>query len=123
MIRSTLIELNSTELNYYPLTISLNICIGRCNFVDDWSTKICALMKIEYVNVKRFKMTTRVYEAKTMKKHVSSDCKSKFNVQHVIQIMINGILINVNANVNLIIRLKKIIVGILAHVFVRRVDI
>ena len=103
--------------------ISLNICIERCNVVDDWSTKICALTKIEDVNVKRFKMTTRVYEAKTLKKHISSDCKSKFNAQHVIQIMMNGILINVNANANLIILLKRIIVGILAHVFVRIVDI
>ena len=39
-------------------------------------------------------------------------------VQHVIQIK-NGIMINVNVNVKIIVRAKKIIVRILAHVFVR----
>ena len=37
--------------------------------------------------------------------------------QHVIQIK-NGIIINVNVSVKSIIRLKKTIIGILAHVFV-----
>ena len=43
-------------------------------------------------------------------------------VQHVIQIK-NGILINVNFSVKGILCAKKIIVGILAHVFVRIVGI
>ena len=39
-------------------------------------------------------------------------------VQHVIQIK-NGIIKHVNVNVKIIVHAKKIIVGILAHVFVR----
>ena len=39
-------------------------------------------------------------------------------VQHVIQIE-NGIIKHVNVNVKIIISAKKIIAGILAHVFVR----
>ena len=43
-------------------------------------------------------------------------------VQNVIQIK-NRIMINTNANVKNIVRAKKSIVGILAHVFVRMVSI
>ena len=43
-------------------------------------------------------------------------------VQHVIQIK-NGIIKYVNVNVKNIVRAKKIIVGILAHVFLRKVSI
>ena len=42
--------------------------------------------------------------------------------QHVVQIK-NGIIINANANVKSISRAKKIIVGILPHVFVSTVGI
>ena len=43
-------------------------------------------------------------------------------VQHIIQIT-NGILINVNVSLKSVISAKKIIAGILAHVFVRIVSI
>ena len=45
MIRSTLTDLNSVELDYYPLIISLDKCSGTCNFTDDLSTKICVPSK------------------------------------------------------------------------------
>ena len=43
-------------------------------------------------------------------------------VQHVIQIK-NGIMINVNVSVKSIMRVRKIVVGILAHVFARVVGV
>ena len=43
-------------------------------------------------------------------------------VQHVIQIK-NGIMKHVNVNINIIISAENIIVGILAHVFVRIANI
>ena len=56
-----------------------------------------------------------------MKKYISCDCKCKLTVQHVIQIK-HGIIKHVNVNVKIIVHAKKIIVGILAHVFVRIVS-
>ena len=41
MIRPTLNDLNSIELNYHPFIISLDKCNGSCNAVGDFSTKIC----------------------------------------------------------------------------------
>ena len=51
-------------------------------------------------------MITNKNEAKTITKHISCDCKCKFNTQHVIQIK-NGIIKHVNVNVKIIISAKK----------------
>ena len=57
--------------------ISLEKCNERCNVVDGLSTKICASTKD--VDVKIFYMIARINEAKTLVKHISCDCKCKFN--------------------------------------------
>ena len=99
IIRPTLIDLNPVERKYYPFMISLDKCTGSCN-------------------VEAFDMITYKNEAKQWQSifHVTANANSI--VQHVIQIK-NGIIKHVNVNVKIIVRAKKIIVGILAHVFVR----
>ena len=106
MIRPTLIDLNPAELNYYPFMISLGKCNWSCNAVDELSKKICVPSKTKDENVKIFNMITRIYQAKTMVKHISCNFKYKFNL-----------------SAKNIIRAKRIIVEILAHGFVRIVDI
>ena len=61
-------------------------------------------------------------EAKAMTKHVSCDRKCNSIVQHVVQIK-NEVIKHVNVNVKIRISVNRIIVGILAHVFVRIVSI
>ena len=79
MFWSTVIDLNLVELNYYPFIISLDKCSRSCNVVDDLSAKICVRSKKKYVHVKAVNMITRINEAKTLMKHISCDCKCKFN--------------------------------------------
>ena len=67
-------------------------------------------------------MITNKNEAKTMTKHISCDSKCKFNSTICIQIE-NGIIKHVNVNVKIIVHAKKVIVGILAHAFVRTTSI
>ena len=76
MVRPTsLIDLNPVELKYYPLMISLSS--GNCNV---FSPRIYIPKKTKDINVKAFIMITSKYEAKTMTKHISCDCKYKFNI-------------------------------------------
>ena len=77
MIRPTLIDLNPVELNYYLFMVSLNICSGSYNSVDDLSTYICIPSKTKDTNV--FNIITNKDEAKAMVKHILCDCKCKFN--------------------------------------------
>ena len=80
MLKRFLIDLNLFELNYYPFMTSLDQFSGNCNFVDDLTTKICVPSKTKDVNVKVLNMITKKKnEAKTMVKHISCDCKCKFN--------------------------------------------
>ena len=59
MVRLTLTDLNSLELNYYPFMISLDKCSGSCNSVDDLSTKIRVWSETKDVNVRVLNMITR----------------------------------------------------------------
>ena len=77
MVRPTLIDLNPVEFKYYPFMISLDKCSGSCNVL---LPKIGALKKkTKDIIVKAFNMTTNKNGAKTIVKHVSCDCKCKFN--------------------------------------------
>ena len=63
-------------------------------------------------------MITRISEFKTLVNTLHIIVNVNSIVQHVIQIK-KGIIINVNKSPKSIARAKKIIFGILAHVFVR----
>ena len=78
MTRTTLIYLNSVELNSYSFMINLDKCSGSCNTVDDLSTKVRVPSKTKDITVKVFIMRTKINEAKTLIKHISCDCKCKF---------------------------------------------
>ena len=70
-------------------------------------------------------MITEINESKALTKHVSCKCKCKFdkkNSNFVIQIN-SRITINVDVSVENIINVKKIIFGILVHVFVKKENI
>ena len=59
--------------------ISLDKCNGSCNPVDDLSTNEYALSGTKDVTVKVFNMITEIDEVKTLVKHISYDCKCKFD--------------------------------------------
>ena len=59
MIRPTFINLNTTELNFFPFMISLGECNGSWNAINDLPTKICVPSETKDVNVTVFNMITR----------------------------------------------------------------
>ena len=83
MTRLTFFDLNLDECNqglhYYPLIINLERCNGSYNTIDHPSSGICVPNKIEYVNLSVFNMITRKKELKTLTKHISCECKCKFD--------------------------------------------
>ena len=94
--------------------ISLDKFDGRFNTADYLSAKIYVLNKTKRI--------AKINEAKTLIKHISFDCKCKFdsalcnlnqkrNIKHV------------NASVKIIISSKKIIVASQAKVFVKMANI
>ena len=59
--------------------INLDKCNGSSYVADDLPTKICAPSKTKGINVEVFNMVTNINEAKTLVKHISCDCKYKFD--------------------------------------------
>ena len=65
IVRPTLIDLNLTELKYYPFMINLNICAGSYNVL---SPKISVPKETKNINVKALNMITNKNEAKAKRK-------------------------------------------------------
>ena len=59
--------------------IKLDSCNRICNTLDDPYDRICGPNKTEDVNSNVFDMITRTNESKTLSKHISWDCKCKFD--------------------------------------------
>ena len=76
--RPTLIDLNTEpfELNYYAFMVILDKCNESFNVL---LPEICVPKEIKGINVKVFNMTENKNETKIMIKHISCDCKCKFN--------------------------------------------
>ena len=71
-----LLILNPVQLKYYPFMISLDKCSGSC---DVLSPRICVPKTTKDINVNALNRITNKNEAKTITKHISCDCKCKFN--------------------------------------------
>ena len=119
VVRPTLIIMNSAELKYYQLMISLNKCIGNCNVLPP---KINVPKETKDIIVKASNMIANKDEAKAMTEHISCDCNCKFNSTtcNSNQKCNNKGCQSVCKNYHSV---KKIIVGILTHVFVKIVSI
>ena len=102
MSRHTVIDLNYDWFNYHPFMISLDKRNRRCIVAPDLFTETCVLCETKDANVKVFNMVTRINAVKALVKHISCDCKCKFDsTQHVIEFK-NRIMINVNVTANTI---------------------
>ena len=91
LAKPTLMDLNLNELHYYPCLVDLDRCNGSFNILNDLSSSVCILNKKEGVNFNVFNMIARIYESKALAKHISCNCKYKFDGR-------NGIKINVDVN-------------------------
>ena len=126
MTQPTLINLHPNEYNqeihYYPFSVKLDRCAGSCNTLNDLSNKVCVPNKTEDLNLSVFNMITGINKSKTLTKHISCECKCRFDGKNVIQIN-GGITINVDKSVKKFMYVKKIMFGILLHVIAKMENI
>ena len=62
-------------LHYYQFVVILDGCVGSCNTLN----KVCDPNKTEDLNGSVFCKITRKNELETLKKHISCECKGKFD--------------------------------------------
>ena len=69
----------SQEFYYYSLPVKLDRCVGGCNTLNDLTTKVCIPNKTEDLNLSVFNIIAGINELKTLTKHISCECKCKFD--------------------------------------------
>ena len=83
MIQPILINFDSNsysqKFHYYPFAVKLGICVGSCKILNDLPNKVCIPNKIEDLNLSLFNMITGINESKTLTKHISCECKARFD--------------------------------------------
>ena len=71
----------SQEFHYYPLAVKLDRCVESFNTLNDLSNKVCVPNKTEDLNLSIFNMITGINESKTLTRHISCECKCKFDAR------------------------------------------
>ena len=83
MIQPTLINLHpnehSQEFHYHPFAVKFDRCVGSCNTLNDLSSNVCIPNKAEDLNLSVFNIITGINESKALIKHVSCECKCRFD--------------------------------------------
>ena len=82
-IQPTFINLHPNEyiqeFHYYPSAVKLDKCVGSYNTLNDLSNKVCVPNKTEDLNLRIFNMIRGINESKTLTKHISCECKCRFD--------------------------------------------
>ena len=83
MIQPTLINLRlneySEEFHYYLFAVKLDRFVGSFNTLNDLSNKVGVPNKTEKLNLSVLNMITGINESKTLTKHISCECKCRFD--------------------------------------------
>ena len=68
-------------MNTVKNSIKLDRYFGSCNTLDDLSDKVFIPTKTEDLNLSVFNIITGINESKILKKHVSFQCKCRFDAR------------------------------------------
>ena len=82
-IQSTLTNLHpneySQQFHFYPFSVKLDRSAASCNTTNDLSNKAYVPNKTEDLNLSVFNIIAGTYQLKTLAKHISCECKWKFD--------------------------------------------
>ena len=72
--RPKIINVNNNELVFYPYRIKVNKCSGSCNNINDPYAKLCVPDIVKNINVKVFKLMSRINETRQIIWHETCKC-------------------------------------------------
>ena len=77
--RPEIININSNESLFYPYSIEVSKCSGRCNNINDPDAKLCVADVVKNINVKVFNLMSRTNETRHKKWHETCKCKCRLD--------------------------------------------
>ena len=69
-----IIQTNSNEPVFYPLSIKVNKCGRDCNTINDPMAKLCVPEIVKDMNIKVFNMLSRINETRKIVWHETCKC-------------------------------------------------
>ena len=78
-VRTEMTKLNINEPMFYPYSIKIKKCKGRCNTINDPYAKICVPDNIKNSNVKVFNLMSNTNETRHIKWHKTFKCKCRLD--------------------------------------------
>ena len=78
-VRSEIINVNSNEPLFYPISIKTSKCSASSNNINDPQAKICVPNIIKDLNVKVFNLMSRTNETRHIKWHETCKCKCRLD--------------------------------------------
>ena len=73
-VRPEIVNINSNDPIFYPFSIKINKCSGRCNNINDPYARICVLDTLKNLNVKVFNLMILTNETRPIKWHETCKC-------------------------------------------------
>ena len=78
-VRSEIVNVNSKEPIFYPISIRTSKCSGTCNKINDAYAKLCVPDVVKNLNVKVFNLMSRTNETRHIKWHETCKCKYRLD--------------------------------------------
>ena len=80
-VRPEIVNVDSNESLFYPLSIKTSKCSGSCNNINDPYAKLCVPDIVKNINIKVFNLMSRTKETKHMKWHETCKCKCRLDAR------------------------------------------
>ena len=78
-MRSDIINVNTNDPMFYPYSIKINKCKGRCNSIDDPYARLCVPDSFKNINVKVFNLMSITNEARHIEWSKTCKCKCRLD--------------------------------------------
>ena len=73
-VRPQIVNVNSKESIFFPISIKTNICNGSCKNINNPHPKLCISDIVKNLNVKVFNLMSRTNKRRCIKWHETCKC-------------------------------------------------
>ena len=73
-VRPKIVDINSNSPRFYPFSIKVNKCSGKCNNINNLHAKICVPDIVKDINVRVFNLMSRTNETRHIEWQETCKC-------------------------------------------------
>ena len=78
-IKPEIVDINSNNQIFYPFSVKINRCSGKCNNINDPYARMCVPDTVKNLNVEVFNLMSRTNETRSIEWYETCKCKCRLN--------------------------------------------